>query len=130
MLSMLRLMNERSALGIVCDQVGTPTSAHSLADTLVRFLQRGGNGIYHWTDAGVGSWYDFAVAIYEEALTRNLVPAGVSIAPIFSAEYPTPAKRPAFSVLDKSRTYLELDAPKVHWRQELRSVLDRLTEQK
>ncbi|MEE2732203.1 MAG: dTDP-4-dehydrorhamnose reductase [Pseudomonadota bacterium] len=129
LLSMLRLMRERDTLGIVCDQVGTPTSAYSLADTLVRFLDSGGNGVYHWTDAGVASWYDFAVAIYEEAQARDLVPSGVKINPIFTADYPTPAKRPAYSVLDKSRTYDDVQAPKVHWRAELRAVLDRLASQ-
>ncbi len=133
MLSMIRLMNERTSLGIVSDQVGSPTSAHSLADTVVRFLDQAGDGgnegIYHWTDAGVASWYDFAIAIYEEALARDLVPPGVAIAPISSAEYPTPAKRPSFSVLDKSRTYEDVQAPKIHWREELRSVLDRLANQ-
>ncbi|MBA52910.1 MAG: dTDP-4-dehydrorhamnose reductase [Pseudomonadales bacterium] len=128
MLSMLRLMNQRDKLGIVSDQIGTPTSAHSLARIIVRFLQQGGNGIYHWTDAGVASWYDFAVAIYEEGLVRGLVPPGVSIAPITTAEYPTPASRPAFSVLDKSRTYDAVQAPKIHWREELRQVLDRLAD--
>ena len=129
MLSMIRLMNQRDALGIVCDQVGTPTSAYSLARTIVSFLKHGDEGVYHWTDAGVASWYDFAVAIYEEALVRNLVPDGVSVAPIFTAEYPTPAKRPSFSVLDKSKTYSDIEAPKVHWREELRLVLDRLAKQ-
>ena len=129
MLSMIRLMNQRDSLGIVCDQVGTPTSAHSLANTILGFLKSGGEGTYHWTDAGVASWYDFAVAIYEEGLVRGLVPAGVNIAPIFTAEYPTPAQRPSYSVLDKSRTYTAIDAPKVHWRAELRSVMDRLVTQ-
>lgn len=126
LLSMLRLMSERKSLGIVSDQVGTPTSAHSLANTIVEFINRPAQGIYHWTDAGVASWYDFAVAIYEEAFARNLVPADVAILPISSREYPTPAKRPSFSVLDKSKTYSELGVAKVHWRQELRSVLDRI----
>ena len=129
MLSMIRLMNQRDSLGIVCDQVGTPTSAYSLAQTIVGFLKHGGEGVYHWTDAGVASWYDFAVAIYEEGLIRNLVPKGVSVAPIFTAEYPTPAKRPSFSVLDKSKTYADIEAPKIHWREELRLVMDRLANQ-
>jgi len=126
MLSMLRLMNERKELNIVADQIGTPTSAYSLARTIREFMSRSLQGIYHWTDAGAASWYDFAVAIYEEASVRNLVPAGVKINPIPCSQYPTPAKRPAYSVLDKSSTYVDLDMDRIHWRQELREVLDLL----
>ena len=126
LLTMLRLMRERPQLKIISDQTGTPTSAYSLADIIAKLLQTSVEGIYHWTDAGVASWYDFAVAIYEEALARDLVPPGVEIVPIAGWQYPTPAKRPDFSVLDKSQTYATLQVQPQHWRQELRSVLDRM----
>lgn len=126
LLTMLRLMRERTQLKIICDQTGTPTSAYSLADVIARFLPTSEEGIYHWTDAGVASWYDFAVAIYEEALVRDLVPPGVEILPISSWQYPTPARRPDFSVLDKSKTCEVLHVRPQHWRQELRAVLDRM----
>lgn len=126
LLTMLRLMRERTQLKIISDQTGTPTSAYSLADVIARFLSTSAEGIYHWTDAGVASWYDFAVAIYEEALARDLVPPGVEIIPISSWQYPTPARRPDFSVLDKSQTCEALHVQPQHWRRELRSVLDRM----
>ena len=126
LLTMLRLMNERKLLNVVADQIGTPTSAYSLSAAIQRFVELPSGGIYHWTDAGAASWYDFAVAIYEEALIRNLVPPGVQIYPISSAEYPTPAKRPSYSVLDKSATYAALDMQPIHWREQLRQVLDHI----
>jgi dTDP-4-dehydrorhamnose reductase len=84
-------------------------------------------GIYHWTDLGVASWYDFAVAIQDEALARGLLPRAVPILPIHSSEYPTRAQRPAFSVLDSASTRsLITAAPARHWRHNLRMMLDEL----
>jgi dTDP-4-dehydrorhamnose reductase len=74
----------------------------------------------------VASWYDFAVAIQEEALARGLLGRAVPIAAIASAEYPTRARRPAFSVLDSSATRERIDTPARHWRQNLRIMLDEL----
>lgn len=122
--TMLRLMNERGAVRVVTDQVGTPTAAHSLAQVLWQFALRPDlNGIYHWTDAGVASWYDFAVIIAEEARSLGVLTREASIAPIATHEYPTPAKRPAFSVLDKAATYAALNVAPAHWRERLREVL-------
>ncbi|AOS97183.1 dTDP-4-dehydrorhamnose reductase [Microbulbifer aggregans] len=124
--TMLRLMNERDQLGVVSDQVGTPTSTRTLADTIYHLAgQPNCQGIYHCTDEGVASWYDFAVAILEEGRSAGLLPQerAVAIKPISTAEYPTPAKRPAYSVLDKRRLTEELGVELAHWRQALREVL-------
>jgi dTDP-4-dehydrorhamnose reductase len=83
-------------------------------------------GIYHWSDLGVASWYDFAVAIQEEALDRGLLTRAASIIPIATREYPTRARRPAFSVLDSSATRGLVSTPAVHWRHNLRRMLDEL----
>ncbi len=119
--TMLRLLRERGAVRVVADQVGTPTSARCLARALWRLADAGTCGVCHWTDAGVASWYDFAVAIAEEAAALGLLPAGAAVTPIATADFPTPARRPAYSVLDKSSLPAGL-AP-AHWRQELRAVL-------
>ena len=72
--TMLRLMASRDSLGVVADQVGTPTAASTLADVLWRFAAKPElSGVYHWTDAGVASWYDFAVAIREEGVAAGLL---------------------------------------------------------
>jgi dTDP-4-dehydrorhamnose reductase len=123
MLSMLRLMNERDRINVVSDQVGTPTSARSLAMALWRLVQIGATGVHHYTDAGVCSWYDFAVAIYEEAVAIGLLNGDCMVVPIRTCEYPTPARRPAYSVLDKSSTWKLLGAPASHWRVNLRACL-------
>jgi dTDP-4-dehydrorhamnose reductase len=126
-LTMLRLMREREQVRVVGDQIGAPTWSTSIA-RLVWGLMRANApaGIYHWTDLGVASWYDFAVAIQEEALVRGLLPRAVPIVPIATADYPTRARRPAFSVLDSSATRALALAPAVHWRGNLRAMLDEL----
>ncbi len=122
--TMLRLMAERGSVRVVADQVGSPTAARSVADVLWRFVERKDiYGIYHWTDAGVASWYDFAVAIAEEGALIKLLPPDVEVSPISTAEYPTPARRPAYSVLDKRSTYAVLGLRPVHWRTGLRATL-------
>lgn len=127
-LTMLRLMREREQVRVVSDQIGAPTWASSLARAIWGLIQVGAPaGIYHWTDLGVASWYDFAVAIQEEALERGLLTRAAHIVPITTADYPTRARRPAFSVLDTSATRaLVASAPAVHWRVNLRKMLDEL----
>lgn len=121
--TMLRIMNASGAVRVVADQVGTPTAAVSLAETLWRIAgEPQVSGIHHWTDAGVASWYDFAVAIAEEGAALGLVPPVVTVTPIATADYPTPARRPAYSVLDKSSLARYGLVPE-HWRRRLRSVL-------
>jgi len=130
MKTMLRLMRERDQLGVICDQIGTPTSARRLAQLLWQIAARPDiNGIHHWTDAGVASWYDFAVAIQEEALAVGLLDKAVPVNPIRSDQYPLPAKRPAFSVLDKTSLWQALGSSGVHWRVALREVLAQMQAQ-
>ena len=127
LLTMLRFMRERDELGVVADQVGSPTSCRSLVAAVWAAAARPRvRGIHHWTDAGVASWYDFAVAIQEEALALSLLDRAIPVHPIPTAKYPTPAKRPAYSVLDKSKALVELECPQVHWRDALRDVLKTL----
>lgn len=128
--TMLRLMRERKEIRVVCDQVGTPTHAGGLAEVIRRMaLDASVAGVFHWTDAGVASWYDFAVAIYEEGCALGMLPAGVNVLPIPSVEYPTPARRPSFSVLDKAESYRRFQMPATHWRVHLREVLAEIAEQ-
>ena len=125
--TMLRLLATRDEIGVVCDQIGTPTWARSLAAAVWQAaLQADLRGVLHWTDAGVASWYDFAVAIQEEARSRGLLSRDARIKSIGSAEYPTAARRPAFSVLDKRSTVAQLHMAPAHWRSNLRMMLDEL----
>lgn len=122
--TMLGLMETRDEIRVVADQVGTPTWAGSLAAAIWQISgKNGSSGIWHWTDAGVASWYDFSVAILEEARTLGIVRKAVRLIPIRSAEYPTPAPRPAYSVLDKGRTWTLLETQPEHWRVTLRRAL-------
>ncbi len=121
--TMLRLMAERDEVRVVADQIGTPTYAPALADVIWRLAVRKVHGLHHYTDAGVASWYDFAVAIHEEASAIGLLKKPASIQPIATTDYPTPARRPAFSVLDKRLTLQLAGLPAVHWRENLRSCL-------
>lgn len=126
-LTMLRLFRERAVVKVVADQVGAPTSADSLAACVWAAALTGGeSGILHFTDAGVASWYDFAVAIYEEARALGLIQQEVVIMPIATEQYPTPARRPSYSVLDSRATLEQLGLQPVHWRTNLRRVLKEL----
>ena len=122
-LTMLRLMRERDEVRVVADQVGTPTWARPLADACWRAASSHVvHGVHHWTDAGVASWYDFAVAIQEEALALGLLDRVAAVRPIRTSDFPTPARRPSYSVLDKTATWAVL-GPAAHWRVALRSML-------
>lgn len=121
--TMLRLMATRDAVRVVADQVGTPTHAASLARAIWALALAGATGIHHYTDAGVASWYDFAVAIQEEALALGLLSRAVPIDPIATADYPTLAPRPPCAILDKAATWALLGGPAAHWRTELRAML-------
>ncbi|MCG5497634.1 dTDP-4-dehydrorhamnose reductase [Ectothiorhodospira variabilis] len=125
--TMLRLMAERDELRVVVDQLGTPTWARGLAQTLWSLVTDSGSpparGIYHWTDAGVASWYDFAVAIQEESLGMGLLSRRIPLIPIATSAYPTPARRPMCSLLEKSRIHRERGLVPEHWRVGLRGML-------
>ena len=125
--TMLKLMSERGEVRVVADQVGTPTWANSLAQALwAAAAQPAVRGTHHWTDAGVASWYDFAVAIAEEGLVRGLLKHGPVVRSIATADYPTPARRPAYSVLDRGSAEVLLGIKPVHWRVNLRNMLEEL----
>jgi dTDP-4-dehydrorhamnose reductase len=126
-LRILELLRTRPELKIVDDQIGAPTWARSLAACiwdLVCGPVR--HGIHHWCDSGVASWYDFAVAIQEEALERGLLDRPASIQPISTEEYPTAARRPRYSLLDSRATTEAIGRRPEHWRVNLRRMLDEL----
>lgn len=121
--TMRRLGAERTDLGVVFDQVGTPTYAADLAAAIVAILPQmtpGMKEVYHYSNEGVTSWYDFAVAIMEES--------GLSCAvrPIESAEYPTRAVRPSFSVLNKAKIKKAFGLSIPHWRDGLKRCVKKL----
>ncbi len=121
--TMLRLMREREEIGVVADQIGSPTWAHTLARGILELVDKGVAGTHHLTDAGVASWYDFAVAILELGRGHGLLARSCRIRPIRTEDYPTTARRPAFSVLDKTSTFSHLGGPTPHWRQSLDQCL-------
>lgn len=126
--SMLRFMQEREQLGVVYDQVGSPTWARTLANTIWTLADKDASGIFHCSDNGVASWYDFAVTIQEEAYRLGILTKRIPIKPIRSSAYPTPAKRPAFSVMDKSKTESLLDSSLPYWRTSLQAMLQELNQ--
>lgn len=123
---MLKFMKERESLGIIADQIGTPTWANSLAQAIWQAIEKNITGIYHWSDAGVASWYDFAYAIMEEGVTLGLLDKEIEINPITTADYPTPASRPCYSVMDKTSTWQALEMKSEHWRVALRQMMAEL----
>jgi dTDP-4-dehydrorhamnose reductase len=119
-LTMRELMRTRKPLKVVDDQVGRPTSAEYLAERSLALLRRGCTGAFHVTDGGQCSWHGFASAI------DGLLQARCKVAPCTSAEFPRPARRPAYSVLDLARVEAEL-GPSVPWQQNLAAVLRAVT---
>lgn len=125
--TMLRLMAEKPQLGVIDDQIGTPTWAKGLAEACVSAAENKTTGVYHWTDEGVASWYDFALAIQELGIEKGLLVNAIPVLPIPSSQYPTPAKRPHYSVLDKQFAREAFASCKpTHWRKQLASMLDEL----
>lgn len=122
--NMLQLMRTGREVRVVVDQVGTPTWAGSLADAIWGFAKLPEiSGVLHWTDAGVASWYDFAVAIHEESRAAGLLTRPVSVIPITSDAFQTEARRPHYSVLDKRRAWGALGTAATHWRESLRRMI-------
>ena len=117
--TILRLADEKEQLTIIADQIGTPTYARDLAKVILKIIDTDSTayGLYHYSNEGVASWYDFAYQI------ASLSQANCKIRPIPTEQYPTPAKRPKFSVMDKSliKHTFELDIP--HWNQSLENCL-------
>ncbi len=127
--TMLRLMNERDELSIVSDQFGSPTSAEGLAGIIWKFVARNvPQGLYHWSDEGVISWYDFACGIQRIALDIGLLEKEIRLIPIRTEDYPVPARRPAYSALDSSTTQALLDVKARPWKDQLHDVLVRIKE--
>jgi len=123
--TMLKLMAERDALSVVDDQVGTPTWANGLARVIWELLDHpDAHGTYHWTDAGRCSWYQFACEIQRRALALGLLQEAIPISPITTSEYPTPAQRPPFSVLDCSATEALLGHNASAWEDQLQAMLE------
>jgi dTDP-4-dehydrorhamnose reductase len=132
-LTMLRLQRERGAsgqsLGVVADQVGCPTSTATLAAACWRVMAAmdthdGLPAVLHWSDAGAASWYDVAVAVGQLGLELGLLERAAHVKPIPTSEYPTPAQRPSYSLLDCTATREALNLPPTHWRQALRQLLE------
>lgn len=135
--TMLRLGADRPVLKVVADQIGTPTWAQSIAeaiadliDTLSPEAKAAPTGIYHFTNSGAASWYDFAIAIFEEAQALGIPLQVEQVLPITTADYPTPAQRPHYSVLSSQTLVPFLAAPPLHWRAALRLMLKDLFHKK
>lgn len=125
--TMMRLGEERDELKVVCDQVGTPTYAGDLAEAILEIVAQAGvmaeswkSGIYHYSNEGVCSWYDFAKAIHELAQIK------CNVYPIETGEYPTPAKRPAYSVLNKTKIKRNYGIEIPYWRDSLKLCIAEL----
>lgn len=130
--TMLRLFAEREEVRVVADQVGTPTWASDIASAIATLLpqlhpeqaQKSPlTGTYHFTNSGVSSWYDFAIAIFEEAKQLGFPLKVQRIVPITTPEYPTPAQRPAYSVLSNQKISTVLGTHPPYWRDGLSSML-------
>ena len=127
--TMLRLMAEREEVSVVMDQIGTPTWTRSLADLVWAVCGHPDlHGTYHWTDAGVASWYDFAIAIQEEATALAILNSPCKVLPVTTADFPTAARRPSFSVLDTTAIRHDLGLAGIHWRRRLRTMLEAWSE--
>lgn len=130
--TMLRLGAERDTLGVVADQVGTPTSAGLIADVTAevtaRLLSQTGtlSGTWHLTASGETSWHGFAEAIFADAVARGLLPRAPQVNAIATADYPTPARRPAYSRLDTSRLQADFGLELPEWRQVCACVLGQI----
>ena len=130
-LTMLRLHRDKTEIGVVADQVGCPTSTHTLATACWRAMALVDTpielpAVLHWSDTGATSWYDVAVAVGELGLELGLLERVAQVNPITTADFPTPAQRPSYSLLDCSATRQALDLPALHWRQALRQLLEAL----
>ena len=129
-LTMLRLMREHKVVRVVNDQTGAPTLSRGLAEVCWALVQHPeARGVFHWSDAGAITWYEFACGIRDEALSLGLLTAPVSVEPIPTEAFPTKAQRPAYSVLDASGAVATLGVAQQPWRAALRDMLVSLAEQ-
>ncbi len=130
-LTMLRLHQEKKKLRVVADQVGCPTSTRNLAIACWETIQRSNAGyalppVLHWSDAGQASWYELSVAVGQIGKELGLIETPAQVQPITTAEYPTPAPRPSYSLLDCSATRAALQLEGEHWRKALRTLLQQV----
>ncbi|WP_349984999.1 dTDP-4-dehydrorhamnose reductase [Stenotrophomonas sp. WHRI 8082] len=123
--TMLRVGAERDVMRVVADQVGTPTPAALIADVTAQALQHSGelSGTWHLTASGQTSWHGFAEAIFAEALARGVLAKVPSVEAIDSSEYPTPAKRPSWSVLDNRKLQQDFEIVLPAWQDGLKRVI-------
>lgn len=132
--TMLRLGRQRDALSVVADQHGCPTQAGSIADVLLTLAcryDREGTlawGLYHYSGHSPCTWYDFAVEIFRQGASKKLLAKQPQVSSISTAQYPTPARRPAWSVLDCSKFESAFGIPTRDWHDELSLVLDALAD--
>lgn len=128
LLTMLRLARERGHLRVVADQVGAPTAAHRIAQAIATSLASspGPSGTWHLAAEGECSWHDFAAAIFEGAVSRGLLASAPTLEAITSDQYPTRARRPAYSRLDSSAFTRDFGTGAGPWREGLAEVLDQL----
>ena len=120
--TMLRLGREKNSIGVIFDQIGTPTYAHDLAEAIMTIIQQGVKpGIYHYSNEGVTSWYDFALAIHRLAGIK-----GCQVKPLHTDEYPTPAHRPHYSVLDKTKIKNTYGLQIPHWEESLNQCIAKI----
>lgn len=123
--TMLRLGRERKELGVVADQIGSPTYAADLAAAIMTIVEKGVKpGVYHYTNEGVASWYDFTKAIHRMAGIKDC-----NVKPIHTSDYPTAATRPAYSVLDKKKITDDYQLTVPHWEEALQRCMDSLLNQ-
>ncbi|MFN3659749.1 MAG: dTDP-4-dehydrorhamnose reductase [Brevinematales bacterium] len=123
--TMRRLLSEKPEVRVIFDQVGTPTSARTLAEVIVShldFWKEASSGIYHYSQEGVASWYDFAVAVGRFSGYKT------PVVPIHTEEYPTPAKRPHYSVLDKTKMKQAMGIGIPHWMEPLEQTVHELSQ--
>lgn len=128
--TMLRLGAERPFIKVVSDQVGAPTWTGDIATATLQLVQHPIDetaGLYHFCSSGVISWYDFAIAIFEEATALGLLSKAPEIIPITTAEYPTTAQRPANSALYCTKIAGVLQQTPPYWRESLRTMLSELS---
>lgn len=130
--TMLRLGSQRDALSVVADQFGCPTQAGSIADTLLQLARRFADqgtlawGLYHYSGRSPCSWFDFAVEIFRQAHLAGMLGKRPEVSPISTAQYPTPARRPAWSVLDCSKFESTFGLATRDWHDDLAVVLEKL----
>lgn len=121
--TMLRLMKEKESIGVVNDQIGSPTYAADLAQAILQIITWGKwvPGIYNYSNEGIISWFEFAVEI------KKLINVSCTVNPIDTAQFPTPAKRPAYSVLDKTKIQATFNIQLKDWKESLQECIRKLS---